>query len=146
MSVFTHAGVSKQDGQFKVRFANDALRVKVLAKNGHSDIDIIELKEPMSKEDAIAFLISIDFATQNGVTNAAVQAALFDAVDKRAVAPAKTAKVKAVKAVKTAKVKAVKAVKTAPTMESIKAKATKTAPKSTVSKAEIVAQMEDAPY
>jgi hypothetical protein len=89
----------------------------------------------MSKEDAIAFLISIDFATQNGVTNAAVQAALFDAVDKRAVAPAKTAKVKAVKAVKTA-----------PTMESIKAKATKTAPKSTVSKAEIVAQMEDAPY
>ena len=129
---FTHAGVSKQDGQFKVRFANDALRVKVLAKNGHSDIDIIELKEPMSKEDAIAFLISIDFATQNGVTNAAVQAALFDAVDKRAVAPAKTAKVKAVK--------------TAPTMESIKAKATKTAPKSTVSKAEIVAQMEDAPY
>jgi hypothetical protein len=135
MSVFTHAGVSKQDGQFKVRFANDALRVKVLAKNGHSDIDIIELKEPMSKEDAIAFLISIDFATQNGVTNAAVQAALFDAVDKRAVAPAKTAKVKAVKAVKTA-----------PTMESIKAKATKAAPKSTVSKAEIVAQMEDAPY
>jgi len=132
---FTHAGVSKQDGQFKVRFANDALRVKVLAKNGHSDIDIIELKEPMSKEDAIAFLISIDFATQNGVTNAAVQAALFDAVDKRAVAPAKTAKVKAVKAVKTA-----------PTMESIKAKATKAAPKSTVSKAEIVAQMEDAPY
>jgi hypothetical protein len=129
MSVFSHAGVSRLNGEFKVRFANDALRVKVLAKNGHKDIDIIELKEPMTKEDAIAYLMSIDFATQNGVTNAEVEAALFEAVDKRAVKPAK----------------APKAVKAKPTMESIKAKV-KAAPKSTVSKAEIVAQMEDAPY
>ena len=129
MSVFSHAGVSRLNGEFKVRFANDALRVKVLAKNGHKDIDIVELKEPMNKEDAIAYLMSIDFATQNGVTNAAVEAALFEAIDKRAVKPAK----------------ATKAVKAKPTMESIKAKV-KAAPKSTVSKAEIVAQMEDAPY
>jgi len=129
MSVFSHAGVSRLNGEFKVRFANDALRVKVLAKNGHKDIDIIELKEPMTKEDAIAYLMSIDFATQNGKTNAEVEAALFEAVDKRAVKPAK----------------APKAVKAKPTMESIKAKV-KAAPKSTVSKAEIVAQMEDAPY
>ena len=129
MSVFSHAGVSRLNGEFKVRFANDALRVKVLAKNGHKDIDIIELKEPMTKEDAIAYLMSIDFATQNGVTNAEVEMALFEAVDKRAVKPAK----------------APKAVKAKPTMESIKAKV-KAAPKSTVSKAEIVAQMEDAPY
>ena len=132
MSVFTHAGVSRLNGEFKVRFANDALRVKVLAKNGHKDIDIVELKEPMNKEDAIAYLMSIDFATQNGVTNAEVEAALFEAIDKRAVKPAK----------------APKAVKAKPTMEAIKAKvkAVKAAPKSTVSKAEIVAQMEDAPY
>jgi len=132
MSVFTHAGVSRLNGEFKVRFANDALRVKVLAKNGHKDIDIVELKEPMNKEDAIAYLMSIDFATQNGVTNAEVEAALFEAIDKRAVKPAKT-----------------KAVKAKPTMESIKAKVTatkKAAPKSTVSKAEIVAQMEEAPF
>ena len=135
MSVFSHAGVSRLNGEFKVRFANDALRVKVLAKNGHKDIDIIELKEPMSKEDAIAYLMSIDFATQNGVTNAEVEMALFEAVDKRAVKPAKAPKVP-------------KAVKAKPTMEAIKAKvkAVKAAPKSTVSKAEIVAQMEDAPY
>ena len=131
MSVFTHAGVSRLNGEFKVRFANDALRVKVLAKNGHKDIDIVELKEPMNKEDAIAYLMSIDFATQNGVTNAEVEAALFEAIDKRAVKPAKT--------------KAPKATKAKPTMESIKAKV-KAAPKSTVSKAEIVAQMEEAPY
>jgi hypothetical protein len=132
MSVFSHAGVSRLNGEFKVRFANDALRVKVLAKNGHTDIDIIELKEPMTKEDAIAYLMSIDFATQNGVTNAEVEMALFEAVDKRAVKPAKASK-------------APKATKAKPTMESIKAKV-KAAPKSTVSKAEIVAQMEDAPY
>lgn len=101
---FTHAGVSSLKGEFKIRFASDALRVKVLAKNGHKDIDIIQLKNPMSKEDAVAYLIAMDFATQNGVTNQAVQAALEDAVDKRATKAPK------------AKVKA------KPTMEGIKAK------------------------
>ena len=127
MSVFTHAGVSRLNGEFKVRFANDALRVKVLAKNGHKDIDIVELKEPMNKEDAIAYLMSIDFATQNGVTNAEVEAALFEAIDKRAVKPAKAAK-------------ATKAVKAKPTMESIKAKA----PKAVTPK--VTAEMEEAPF
>ena len=139
MSVFTHAGVSTLNGVTKARFANDALRVKVLAKNGHRDIDIIELTNPMSKEDAIAFLISIDFATQNGVTNAATQAALEDAIDKRAVKPTKEPKVAKVPK---AKVPAKKAI----TLESIKAKAV---PASTLSKVEIqkqLANMEDAPY
>jgi hypothetical protein len=81
MSVYTHAGVSKLNGEFKVRFANDMMRVKVLAKNGHKDIDIVELKTPMTKEDAVAFLLSIDFA--NG--NKSVQAALEQAADKRGV-------------------------------------------------------------
>ena len=81
MSLYTHAGVSKLNGDMKVRFANDALRVKVLAKNGHKDIDIVELREPMTKEAAVAFLFSIDFA--NG--NKEVQAALEAAADKRGV-------------------------------------------------------------
>jgi hypothetical protein len=99
MSVFSHAGVSKLNGEFKVRFANDALRVKVLAKNGHKDIDIVELKTPMTKEDAVAYLLSIDFA--NG--NKAVQAALDEAAGKRGVKAAPTmAKIEArVKAKKT---------------------------------------------
>ena len=143
MSVFTHAGVSTLNGVTKARFANDALRVKVLAKNGHRDIDIVELKTPMSKEDAVAFLISIDFATQNGVTNAATQSALEDAVEKRSVKPASAPKVaKVAKAPKVAKVPAKKAI----TLESIKAKAV---PASTLSKVEIqkqLANMEDAPY
>jgi hypothetical protein len=140
MSTFTHAGVSRLNGEMKVRFCNDALRVKVLAKNGHKDIDIIELKTAMSKEDAVAFLMSIDFATQNGKTNADVQAALEQALDKRSP--------KAPKAEKAAP----KSKKTAPSMDTIKAKvaAKKTAtPKTVVSKAEVtamLAQAEDAPY
>jgi hypothetical protein len=99
MSVFSHAGVSKLNGEFKVRFANDALRVKVLAKNGHKDIDIVELKTPMTKEAAVAYLLSIDFA--NG--NKTVQAALDEAAGKRGVKAIPTmAKIEAkVKAKKT---------------------------------------------
>lgn len=137
---FTHAGVSRLNGEMKVRFANDALRTKVLVKNGHKDIDIVELKHPMSKEEAVQYLISIDFATQNGKTNADVKAALEAELTKRTDTP-KAAK--APKAAKTAKAK--------PTMDSIKAKvaAKKTAPKTTVSKAEVqkqLAEAEDAPF
>jgi hypothetical protein len=89
MSVFTHAGVSKLNGEFKVRFANDMMRVKVLGKNGHKDVDIVELKNPMTKEDAVAFLLSIDF--DNG--NKAVRAALEAAADKRGVTTTPKAKV-----------------------------------------------------
>jgi hypothetical protein len=111
-TTYSHAGVSKLDGEFKVRFANDALRTKVLQKNGHSHIDIVELKNPMTKLDAVAYLLSIDF--DNG--NKEVRAALEQALDKRS--PVE----KAPKAKTTVK----------PTIESIKAKAkvaTKAAPK-----------------
>lgn len=76
---YSHAGVSKLDGVFKVRFCNDALRTKVLQKNGHTDIDIIELKHPMSKLEVVAYLMEINFA--NG--NKAVEAAIEQALDKR---------------------------------------------------------------
>lgn len=82
MTSFTHAGVSRLDGKFKVRYANDQARIKVLIKNGHTDIDMIELKYPMSKEDAIRYLVKIDFA--NG--NTEVEAAINAAVKKRNVA------------------------------------------------------------
>jgi len=136
MSTFSHAGVSRLNGEFKVRFANDQMRVKVLAKNGHKDIDIVELKHPMTKEEAVAYLLSIDF--DNG--NSEVRAALEAEQGKRTEKPKAE---KAPKAPKTAKAK--------PTMEGIKAKvaAKKAAPKSTVTKAEVKAQlaeMEDAPF
>jgi len=141
---FTHAGVSRLKGEFKVRFCNDALRVKVLAKNGHTDIDIIQLREAMSKEDTIAYLMEIDFATKDSVTNKEVQAALEAELDKRSDKPV------AVKAPKAVKAKAPKVPK-GPSMDAIKAKvaAAKKPPVATKSKAQIEAELalvEDAPF
>jgi hypothetical protein len=138
---FKFAGVSKRAGAFKARFANDQMRVKVLAKTGSSDIDLIELKYPMTKVEAVEFLMSINF--DNG--NKLVREALESYKDKHTDAP---------KAAKPAKAKVAapkKAAKSKPTMESIKAKVTakKAAPKSTVSKAEVekqLADIEDAPF
>ena len=125
MSLYSHAGVSRLNGDFKVRFANDALRVKILAKNGHKDIDIVELKNPMSKEDAVAYLLSIDFA--NG--NKEVQAALEAAADKRGVKAQPTmAKIEKKVAAKKAEAKA---------------KPTQTVEKAA---AKVVADLENAPF
>ena len=41
--MFKVTGVSKYKGKMKVRFANDMMRVKGLAKYGQTDIDFIEL-------------------------------------------------------------------------------------------------------
>jgi hypothetical protein len=50
---FTVAGVSTLNGKTKLRFANDiALRVKVLARNGHDAIRLIELDTSMTKAEA----------------------------------------------------------------------------------------------
>jgi hypothetical protein len=109
-------------------------RVKVLAKTGSSDIDLIELKEPMTKEEAVAFLISIDF--DNG--NTEIRAALEQELDKRTLAP-KTAKAP----------KAAKAKKSTPSLDAIKARGEAAKKASTKSKADIEAQMadlEDAPF
>ena len=53
---FTFAGVSTLNGTVAYRFANGADRVKVLAKNGHEDIDLRSLPEPMTKAAAIEWL------------------------------------------------------------------------------------------
>jgi hypothetical protein len=134
MSTFSHAGVSKLNGEFKVRFCNDAMRVKVLAKNGHKDIDIIELKTPMTKAEIVEYLLSIDF--DNG--NKEVRTALEQALDKRSAPEAANKQPKKTKEAKKPK-KEVPA-KKGPSMDAIKAKAT------AVNKAEVLAQMEDAPF
>lgn len=135
--LFSIAGVSRRNGVFKARFANDMTRVKVLAKTGSSDIDLIELKEPMTKEDAVAFLLKINF--DNG--NAEVRAALEAEVAKRSDTP-KAAKTKAAPKVKaTAK-------KSRPSLDAIAARA-KAAPKTTKSRAQVEAELsalEDAPF
>lgn len=136
---FTHAGVSRLNGEMKVRFANDALRTKVLVKNGHKDIDIVELKHAMSKEEAVAYLISIDFATQNGKTNADVKAALEAEQTKREPKAANKQPKPSKEAKKPAKAPA-KKTKATPSMDAIKAKV------SAKAKADALAEAEDAPF
>lgn len=81
-ATFTQAGVSRLKGEFKFRVANDALRVKVLAKNGHTDIDLIELPTPMTKEAAVAYLLEINFDNGNTEVRAALEAELEKRTEK----------------------------------------------------------------
>lgn len=54
--MFKVAGVSRFNGQVKVRFANDMTRVKMLTKAGNTDIELMELPEAMDKAAVVAFL------------------------------------------------------------------------------------------
>jgi hypothetical protein len=53
---FKVIGTSNLNGKVKIRFANDMTRVKVLVKSGHTDINLVELPEAMTKEAAIAYV------------------------------------------------------------------------------------------
>ncbi|SVB18507.1 uncharacterized protein METZ01_LOCUS171361 [marine metagenome] len=58
---YTVAGVSTSNGKTKVRFANDYVsRFKILTKNGHTDVNIVELDSAMSKTDVCKFLQTND--------------------------------------------------------------------------------------
>ncbi len=54
--LFTVIGVSTLAGKTKVRFANDlATRIKNLVKNGHTNVELFELPEAMTKEAGLAY-------------------------------------------------------------------------------------------
>jgi hypothetical protein len=60
MSKFTVAGVSTQHGITKVRFANDIVsRTKILAKGGHSPLELVELPKLMTKAEACQHLLDL---------------------------------------------------------------------------------------
>lgn len=56
---YTVAGVSKLNGDYKIRFANDVMRVKNLAKSGHEDIRLVELPSAMLKTEAARFVAAL---------------------------------------------------------------------------------------
>ena len=97
--LFTVAGTSKHPKHgFKVRFANDSMRVKNLAKSDHTDIVLIELNAPMTKLDAVNFIKTLD--EFQGVSE---QSAIADYLDRNEVKPAKVkAPAKTAKTAKTA--------------------------------------------
>ena len=55
MKKFTVAGHSVLDGVKKTRFATTMDRVKVLMRNGHTDIELQELPYAMTKDEIRAF-------------------------------------------------------------------------------------------
>lgn len=106
--LFTVAGVSKNKGAYKVRFANDLVsRIKILSKSDE-DIQLMELPNGMTKSEVVAFLKSSEL-----YANSAYREAIDNADSKyNAVATVKATGTK---------------VKAAPSMEAIKARAKKEA-------------------
>jgi hypothetical protein len=57
---FSVAGISNLNGSYKVRFANDMMRIKVLAKSGHTDIRLADLEGGFDKLTAASRLLTMD--------------------------------------------------------------------------------------
>lgn len=66
--LFTVAGVARNpDGEMKVRFANDIVtRTKILVKAGCTEIELVELPEPMSKLNALRVLAEKNYSGDAG--------------------------------------------------------------------------------
>ena len=88
--LFNVVGVSKLNGEYKVRFANDVMRIKVLAKHGHEDITLVELDSPVTKYEGIKAI-----ATMAEFANASAQAAITEYLSEKAPKAPKAAPVKA---------------------------------------------------
>ena len=113
--LFKVAGVSAVKGQYKVRFANDMARVKVLIKTDHTDIELMELPRAMSKGEIATFLKTTSLMDKP-VYRDAIEAA--DAKYNEVVKPA-VARVKVAKSTKPAK----SSKKAAPSIADIRARA-----------------------
>jgi hypothetical protein len=103
--MFNVFGVSKLNGEYKVRFATDLMRTKVLTKHGHEDIRLVEVPTAVSKYEGIKQL-----QAHAEFQDAAAQSAIMEYLEDKApkAAKAKTgpavSKVKAPAKAKTAKV------------------------------------------
>jgi hypothetical protein len=116
--LFTVAGTAtNSDGTTKARFANDLVsRVKILQKNGCKNINLMELPHPMTKLQALQFLVD------QGITEGEAGEAVSNKLSE------KITMFKEVKAVTTESKTSTRAkTSTAPSMESIKAKAARKA-------------------
>jgi hypothetical protein len=122
--LFNVVGVSKLNGDYKVRFATDIMRIKVLAKHGHEDIRLAELPKAVSKYEAAKQIAAMD-----EFQDAAAQSAIAEYLDEKAPKVAKAPK----KAAPAPKAKAVKSTKASRETEAL-------------AQARAVAEAEDAPF
>ena len=59
MKTYNTAGTSTANGVTKVRFANDYVgRFKILVKNGHENIQLIELGDDLTKAEVCQVLLA----------------------------------------------------------------------------------------
>jgi hypothetical protein len=75
--LFKVVGISNKDGDYKVRFANDIMRIKVLTKGGHTDVRLMELDTPMSKMAAV-----VAMSKQDEFQDVAAKATIAEYVDR----------------------------------------------------------------
>jgi len=69
---FSVAGVSTLEGKTKIRFANDTMRIKILAKNGHTNVDLINLPNEMTKAEIAAYMTAEGFGAGKPEVQAAI--------------------------------------------------------------------------
>jgi hypothetical protein len=70
---FGVAGVSTLNGKTKIRWATDAMRIKILVKNGHSNVELINLPREMTKREIALHLQGIGFMKDNADVQAAIR-------------------------------------------------------------------------
>ena len=124
--LFNIVGVSKLNGEYKVRFATDIMRIKVLAKHGHEDIRLAELPTAVEKYEAVKQISYMD-----EFQDASAQSAIAEYLEE-----------KAPKATKAPVAKAAPKAKTAPKAT----KATREAQALKEAAAVALADAEDAPF
>jgi hypothetical protein len=66
MKLFTYAGVSRLNGELKLRFTTSDARFLHLVKVGHTEVEMIKLTKPQDKDGAIKELLVRNF--DNGRT------------------------------------------------------------------------------
>ena len=69
---FAVAGVSTLAGKTKIRFANDTMRIKILAKNGHTGVELVELPNEMTKSEIAQHLKAVGFGQGDPAVEAAI--------------------------------------------------------------------------
>ena len=126
--LFNVVGVSKLNGEYKVRFATDIMRIKVLAKHGHEDIRLCELDEAVTKYEAVQKIQSMD-----EFQDAAAQSAIAEYLEDNA---PKAAKAKSGPAVSKSK----------PATKAKSTKASREAEALAQARAVALADAEDAPF
>jgi hypothetical protein len=77
--LFNIVGVTKHNGEYKVRFATDIMRIKVLGKHGHEDIRLCELDKHMTKYEAVQAIQTMD-----EFQDAAAQSAIAEYLEEKA--------------------------------------------------------------